>query len=96
MGTRNYFKLIPAVYLILVKNSKILLLKRQNTGYEDGNYSFIAGHVDGNESLTQALIREAKEEAGVTLNPQNIKHVHTMHRHTNNVEDERLDFFFTA
>lgn len=44
------FKLILSVYLIFERDGKVLLLKRQNTGYEDGNYGLVAGHADGNES----------------------------------------------
>jgi hypothetical protein len=33
---------IPASYLILMKDNNVLLLRRFNTGYEDGNYSMIA------------------------------------------------------
>lgn len=36
------FKLVTAVHLILTQNGKILLLRRYNTGYEDGNYSVVA------------------------------------------------------
>ena len=44
------FKVITAVHLILIENNKILLQRRYNTGYEDGNYSVVAGHVEENES----------------------------------------------
>ncbi len=37
--SREYFKLIPTSHLILLRSNKILLLRRFNTGYEDGNYS---------------------------------------------------------
>ena len=56
------FKLIVAAYLILIEDSKILLQRRQNTGYEDGNYSIPAGHLEDTESVTDCLIREIKEE----------------------------------
>ena len=36
------FKLVVAVHLLLIENKKILLLRRFNTGYEDGNYSVVA------------------------------------------------------
>ncbi|MFH0856765.1 MAG: NUDIX hydrolase, partial [bacterium] len=47
---KERFKVIPAVYLFLEEDGKILLLRRFNTGYEDGNYAFVSGHLDGGES----------------------------------------------
>jgi len=88
------FKLTPATHLLLFRDGKVLLLRRFNTGWEDGNYSVIAGHLDCNETATQAMIREAREEAGIMLKPENLKMVHIMHRKS--VDDERVDFFMTA
>lgn len=73
---------IPASYLVLEKDNKILLLRRFNTGYEDGNYSFIAGHLENDESLTQCIIREAKEEAGITLKEEDLKVEYILHRNS--------------
>ncbi|MDD4108603.1 MAG: NUDIX domain-containing protein [Prolixibacteraceae bacterium] len=90
-------KNIPASYLTLVKNNKILLLRRYNTGYEDGKYSMIAGHVDSNETFTQCIIRESKEEAEILLKTENLRVVHVMHRKTSAYENnERVDIFFIA
>ena len=61
------FKLVVAVHLILIEDGKILLLRRYHTGYEDGNYSVVAGHIDGDESVIKAMQREALEEAGITI-----------------------------
>lgn len=58
------FKLVTAVHLILIEDKKILLQKRYNTGYEDGNYSIVAGHIDGNESVIKAMQREALKNKG--------------------------------
>ncbi len=91
---KENFQVVPASYLILIKDGKILLLRRYNTGYEDGNYSLVAGHVDGNETFIQAMIREAREEAGISLHPENLKVVHTMHRKC--PDDERIDVFIQA
>ena len=82
-----------AVHLFFLKNEQILLLRRFNTGYEDGNYSVVAGHVDAGETVTQAAIREAKEEVGAILEPADIRIVHVMNRKS---EDERIDFFLTV
>ena len=90
---KDRFKLVASAYLLLVKNDHILLLQRQNTGYEDGNYSVPAGHLDGNETVTDAVIREAKEETGITLYPNNLQVVHVMNRKDNR---EQIDIFFCA
>jgi len=40
------FRLIADVHIFLLNGrNEILLLRRKNTGYEDGNYSVIAGQV---------------------------------------------------
>lgn len=88
---------VPASYLTLFKDNKVLLLRRFNTGYEDGNYSMVAGHVDPGETFTQCIIREAKEEAGIDLKPENLEFVHVMHRDSHSDEyNERIDTFFVA
>ena len=87
---KERYKFICAVYLLLIKENKILLLKRANTGYEDGNYSLVAGHMDGNETIKQAMIREAKEEAGIIIDEEDLEIVTFLHRKT---DPERLDFF---
>lgn len=79
-----------AVHIFFLRDTKILLLRRFNTGYEDGNYSVVAGHVDMGESVIQAVIREVAEEVGVTLDRKDLQIVHVMHR---KAENERIDFF---
>ena len=51
---------------------EILLLLRENTGYLDGYYDLPGGHVDENEDLFAAMIREAKEELGIEISIDNI------------------------
>jgi len=90
-------KIVPASYLVLIKDNKILLLRRFNTGYEDGKYSLPAGHVDEGETFTQCVIREAKEEAGIILRPEDLEVAHVMQRkHEGRENNERVDVFFTA
>ena len=85
---------IPASYLYLVKDNKILLLKRVNTGYEDGNYSFVAGHVEIGEPFSETIIREAFEESGIKIEAKNLRVVHVLHRKS--IDSERVDVFFTT
>lgn len=87
------FTQIVATHLLLVDAGQILLARRFNTGYEDGNYSLPAGHVEANETAVQALIREAKEEIGIIIQPADLRFAHVMHR---NQGEHRIDFFFTA
>ncbi|MFZ5365298.1 MAG: NUDIX hydrolase [Patescibacteria group bacterium] len=97
--SKERFKITPASYLVLVKDEKFLMLRRYNTGYEDGNYSLVAGHLDGQETFRQAMAREAKEEAGIILNPNDLQVVHVMDRQVifNDVgARERLDVFVKA
>jgi 8-oxo-dGTP diphosphatase len=94
---KERFKVIPAVYLVLRKDNEVLLLRRANTGYQDGSYGLIAGHLDGDEAATDAMVREAKEEAGITIDPKNLEFVHLAHRLSRDqVGQERVDIFFEA
>ncbi|MFZ1039810.1 MAG: NUDIX domain-containing protein [Anaerolineales bacterium] len=86
-------KLPVAVHLFFLRDKQILLLRRFNTGYEDGNYSVVAGHVDAGESVMQAAIREAREEVGIILQPADIQIVHVMNRKS---DDERIDFLWQS
>lgn len=93
--SRDRFKLIVAVYLVLRQNNQVLLLQRANTGYQDGSYSFIAGHLNGDELATDAMAREAKEEAGIIIDPKDLQLVHTIHRLSRGeLGQERIDLFF--
>ena len=91
--TATRFALLCAVHLFLEREGEVLLLRRHNTGYEDGNYSVIAGHLDGGEEVIAAAIREAREEAGITLAPDDLRVVGVMH---NRSDAEYIDFFVTA
>jgi 8-oxo-dGTP pyrophosphatase MutT (NUDIX family) len=78
------------VHMFLIRDNHILLLRRFQTGYEDGNYSVPAGHLDGGEPVRLAAVREAQEEIGVTLAPQDLSFVGVIHR---GGDSERVDFF---
>jgi len=88
------FTYIGASYLILIKENKVLLQKRVNTGFMDGYYGLPAGHLDGNETAREGCAREIKEEIGININPLDFKVVHVMHRKAE--KDERIDFFMTT
>jgi 8-oxo-dGTP diphosphatase len=76
-----------------LREGKVLLGLRQNTGYADGMWSLPAGHVEEGEPATAAMVREAEEEIGVRLDPQSLKAIHIMHRQSNRFN---IDIFFTC
>lgn len=82
-----------AVHLFLLRGKQILLLRRFNTGYEDGNYSVPAGHLDGGELVRSAALREAREELGISIDADDLEFAGVFHRKSN---DERVDFFFVV
>ena len=88
------FLIRSAVYLILLKGKKILLSRRFKTGWMDGHYSLIAGHIDGNEPVSTAMIREAKEEAGIEIKKEDLLPATVIHRYY--PDQEYVDFFFVS
>lgn len=82
-----------AVHVFFFRENRVLLAKRLNTGYEDGNYSVVAGHLEGGETVRQAAAREVCEETGVLVRPEDLQVVGVMHRRAGN---ERVDFFLAS
>lgn len=77
------FKLECAVCLILTKKEKteeyVLLQRRYNTGIWDGLYDVsVCGHLEKNETIKEALLRETKEEIGIEINEKDLKFVSVM------------------
>lgn len=91
------FKLKVGVFAIIRQQDSILLLRRFQTGTEDGMYVVPMGGHDGNEPLSQSLIREAKEEVNIDCKEEDLSVCHVMHRlhhMPNNLSFEQIDIFF--
>jgi ADP-ribose pyrophosphatase YjhB (NUDIX family) len=78
------------VHLLFFREEQVLLLRRFNTGYGDGQYSVPAGHLDGGETVVAAAAREGFEETGVHIEASDIAFSSVVHRKDG---DERVDFF---
>lgn len=66
----SHYENPSAVYAFIFDESKenILVHQRMNTGKRDGFYDVAAsGHVDENEAMRTALVRELKEEIGIDV-----------------------------
>ncbi len=70
------------------------MLRRYQTGWRDGQYTLPSGHLNGNESVRQAAIREAKEEVSVDIDPDDLRFVCVIDRKADEGDHERVDFFF--
>ena len=60
---------------------QILMLKRAGTGYCDGYFDLPGGHLEANEDIFDGMIREAKEEIGITIKREYMEILHIYHRY---------------
>ncbi|MGA6162548.1 NUDIX hydrolase [Amycolatopsis magusensis] len=81
-------------HVLLIRDSQVLLTRRRGT-YGDGMWHLPSGKLDPGESLPNAAIREAHEEIGVHINPDDLHHVHTLHV-TGAGQTPRLGIFFAT
>lgn len=85
-------KLIGDVHLVLVDDQgRYLFGHRANTGYEDGAWHLPSGHLESDESVVDALVREAAEEIAVVIAAEDVQFAHVMH---NSSSGGRAAFFF--
>lgn len=85
---KERFRTLSAVMILLCRTNQqgqeeVLLQKRMNTGFMDGYWDFSAsGHVENNESMKMAAVREAKEELGVDVKIENLEFMCLLHEKT--------------
>jgi 8-oxo-dGTP diphosphatase len=91
--TAKRFQLYGACYLVLIENEKVLLGRHQGA-WAAGKYSMVAGHLDGGETMKQSMMREALEETGIILKPEDLEVVLVMHRKS--ADREYFDAFLLA
>lgn len=53
---------------VINEKGEVLIEKRVNKGLTPGKLDLCSGHVDNEETQTQAMIRELKEELGIDIN----------------------------
>ncbi len=98
--------LVPASYVLLLRGGpgngaddrEVLLQLRQGTGFRDGHWATMAGHVEEGETAHAAAAREVLEECGVRVDEDALAPLTTVHRiipGAGQVE-QRVDFFWTA
>ncbi|MFW6281459.1 MAG: NUDIX hydrolase [bacterium] len=64
-------KLELSAGLVIIQDNKILLVHPTNSSWY-GTFSIPKGHVEKNEDILDAAIRETKEETGIEINKKDI------------------------
>lgn len=97
------FSVVPAAYLVLTREGvtgpEVLLQLRGDTGYMEGWWACgAAGHVEAGESADAAVCREAAEELGLTISPEQVSLAAVLQRGCvlGGPIEQRIDLFFTA
>ncbi|MFE5589936.1 NUDIX domain-containing protein [Streptomyces sp. NPDC056549] len=87
---------IVGVHLVLEQDGKVLLgLRHPDSAYAGGMWHVLAGHCEY-ESATACLVREALEEAGLVIRPDDLTLVHTVHAVDRPGGRPRIQLFFRA
>lgn len=101
-------RLVAAAYVLLLREradqgfdserAEVLLHLRRGTGYRDGHWALLAGHVNDDESVPEAAVREAWEEIGVRIGLDDLVPLTAMHRtlRGGGPREQRIDVFFAA
>ncbi len=87
-------KLPVVAHTFLLRCGSVLLIRRAGTGFEDGNYGPVGGHLEGVESIRQAAIRECREEIGVEVDQADLEVVGVTHYIS--PTGEGIDFFLST
>ena len=90
-------KVALAVYGLLLRGDRVLLLRRTGSGFHDGELALPAGHVDAGESALAAIVRELAEEVVVDVRPEGCRLALTGHAGPEHPgDDSYVDLYFTV
>jgi len=83
-----------ACFMIVREGDKVAMIKRKNTNWMDDYWTLPAGKVEINESPRLGAIREAKEEVGIDVALDDVKHVISVVRLDD--DSDWVDVYFEA
>lgn len=82
----------PSVNVFVIKGDEVLLGRRANTGWMDGHLCPPGGHVEQDETPVVAVVREIKEELGVTINSKDLEFICVAARNASPTEYVAYEF----
>ena len=85
-------KFNATVSFLVEKDGKFLLFYRTDGYFKEGWWVLPAGHIEAGETATQTVVREAKEELGIDVDPKDVSFGHIIHNLVG--ENKRMDFYF--
>lgn len=89
---------IVDVHLLLLRRApapEVLLARRAGTGYADGLLNMPSGHLEDGEDVRSGVLREAAEEIGLVLTPEQVA-VALVMQHKPPAGRSRMGWFFAA
>ncbi|MCX4546883.1 NUDIX domain-containing protein [Streptomyces sp. NBC_01565] len=87
---------VVGVHLYLEQDGKLLLgLRHPDSAYAAATHHFLAGHCE-QESAVACLVREAQEEAGITIDPADVELAHVVHVVDHRGGQPRMQLVFRA
>jgi ADP-ribose pyrophosphatase YjhB (NUDIX family) len=92
-GAHQHYQAIVDIHLLLMRERRVLLGRRVNTGYGDGAYEPPSSRLAERETIVEAAIRVAAAQTGIELIPSHVALAHVMHDVSG---AGRIAFFLTA
>ena len=83
----------------VVERAKAIIVNSKGEillGYGNNNYQIIGGHKENNETYKDCLIREVKEETGITIDDFDEKAILTIKYYCKNYPSKNLNTLFNA
>jgi 8-oxo-dGTP diphosphatase len=84
--------ILPSTNIFFIKNKKVLLGRRINTGWMDGHLCPPGGHIEAGETPKLAAIREVKEELGIDIKPADLEFICVAARNVSPMEYVAYEF----
>ena len=81
-------------HVFLIRSGSILLLRRCNTGFEDGKYGLPGGHIEEQETVRQTAVRECREEIGIEIEESDLSVIGVSHY--TSPDGDGIDVFLCA